>query len=243
MNNNIQLLQSYYRFLSLGKYMEFLIQGKNFSKEVLDIAIVTWEKSHFGIRSSLVKTLLKQIHEHPDQKNIFWYLVEISSFKGIFWSMRELLENDRDFKTFVEKRLGDQYFAFEQVIRLIRNVLSHIASTNLTIKTDYFIKQRDFLVYEKKDPTVFFDFVYSKYWKEWTGSKEYWIHIKILFTKIKEGETLFDIVSLHQLYLLWELCYNLCELFKSKTSIKKPTKKPSKTIWKYKGKNYSKKSN
>jgi len=71
MNNNIQLLQSYYRFLSLGKYLEFLIQSKNFSKDVLDVAIVTGEKSHFGIRSSLVKTLLKQIYENPEQKNIF----------------------------------------------------------------------------------------------------------------------------------------------------------------------------
>lgn len=222
--------------------MEFLIQGKDFSKDVLDIAIVTWEKSHFGIRSSLVKTLLKQIHEHPDQKNIFWYLVEISSFRGIFGSMRELLENDRNFKSFVEKRLGKQYFAFEQTIRLIRNILSHISSTNLTIKTDDFIKQRDFLVYEKTS-TLIFDFVYSEYWKEWTGSKEYWIHIKILFTKIKEWKTLFDIISLHQLYLLWELCYNLCEVFKSKSIIKQPVKKPSKIIWKHKSKNYSKKSN
>jgi hypothetical protein len=41
LKNNLQLLQSYYRFLSLGKYLEFLIQSKDFSKDVLDIAIVT----------------------------------------------------------------------------------------------------------------------------------------------------------------------------------------------------------
>jgi hypothetical protein len=41
MSTNIKLLQSYYRFLSLGKYLEFLIQSDDYSKEVLDVAIVT----------------------------------------------------------------------------------------------------------------------------------------------------------------------------------------------------------
>ncbi len=229
MNTNIKLLQSYYRFLSLGKYLEFLIQSDDYSKEVLDVAIVTWEKSHFGIRSSLVKTLLKQIHQNPEQKNIFWYLVEISSFRGIFWIMRELLENNEKFKKFVEERLSDQYFSFEQIIRLTRNVLSHTTTADLAIKTDDFIKQRDYLVYEKK-PELEFKFLYSKYWKERKWNEKYWINIGISFTKMKEWDLLFDIIPLHQLYLLGELCYNLCEIFK----LQYPVKKPIKTIWKTK---------
>ncbi len=226
---NIQLLQSYYRFLSLGKYLEFLIQSKDFSKEVLDIAIVTWEKSHFSIRSSLVKNLLKQIHDNPDQKNIFWYLVEISSFRGIFGIMRELLENNEDFKKFVQKRLWEEYFAFEQIIRLIRNILSHTTTAEVCIKKDDFIKQRDFLVYEK-NTNINFNFLYAKHREEWKWKSDYWISLIIDFTKIKEGIALFDIISLHNLYLLWELCYNLCEIFRIQIS----PKKPNKTIWKTK---------
>ncbi len=229
MSTNIKLLQSYYRFLSLGKYLEFLIQSDDYSKEVLDVAIVTWEKSHFGIRSSLVKTLLKQIHQNPNQKNIFWYLVEISSFRGIFGIMRELLENNEAFKTFVEKRLWKEYFAFEQIIRLTRNVLSHTTTADLAIKTDDFIKQRDYLLYEK-NTNINFDFLYSKYRKERKWKSDYWISLVVDFTKIKEWMALFDIISLHNLYLLGELCYNLCEIFRVQTS----TKKPSKSIWKKK---------
>lgn len=233
LQNNLQLLQSYYRFLSLGKYLEFLIQSKDFSKEVLDIAIVTWERSHFGIKSSLIKTLLKQIHEKPDQKNIFWYLVEISSFRWIFGIMRELLENDESFKKFVVSRLYEHYFDFEQIIRLIRNVLSHATTADLIIKNDAFVKQRDFLIYAK-NPVVSFKFSYGDYWKEWTGNKKYGLDINISFTDIKEWSTLFDIVSLHQLYILWELCYNLCEIFKAQYPSKKTTIKPMKSIWKKK---------
>lgn len=229
MSTNIKLLQSYYRFLSLGKYLEFTIQNKDFSKEVLDIAIVTWEKSHFGIRSSLVKKLLKQIHENPNQKNIFWYLVEISSFRGIFGIMRELLENNKDFKSFVEKRLENEYFAFEQIIRLIRNILSHTTTAEVCIKKDDFTKQKDFLLYEK-NPNIKFNFLYANHRKERNWRPDYWISLSFDFTKIKESISLFDIISLHNLYLLWELCYNLCEIFRVQTS----TKKPSKSIWKKK---------
>lgn len=230
---NIQLLQSYYRFLSLGKYLEFLIQSKDFSKEVLDIAIVTGEKSHFGIRSSLVKNLLKQIHEKADQKNIFWYLVEISAFRGIFGIMRELLENNEKFKRFVVSRLYEHYFDFEQIIRLIRNILSHTTTADLIIKNDAFIKQRDFLIYAK-NPVVSFKFSYADYWKEWQGNKKYWLDVTISFNKLKEGDSLFDIISLHQLYILAELCYNLCEVFR----LQYPVKKPIKTIWKKVSKKY-----
>jgi len=80
--------------------------------------------------------------------------------------MRELLENNEKFKKFVEEKLSDQYFSFEQIIRLIRNILSHTTTADLAIKTDDFIKQRDYLVYEKK-PDLKFNFLYSKYWKEW----------------------------------------------------------------------------
>jgi len=227
MNSNIQLLQGYYRFLSLGKYLEFLIQSKDFSKEVLDIAIVTGERSHFGIKSPLIKTLLKQIHEKPNQKNIFWYLVEISSFRGIFGVMRELLENSENFKKFVESRLSDQYFAFEQTIRLIRNILSHTTTAEICIRKDYLIKQRDFLIYEKK-PNIDFDFSYSKYRTEWNWNEKYGIKLNIDLNKIKDWTPLFDVISLHQLYILSELCYNLCEIFKAKY----PVKKIKKSVWK-----------
>lgn len=236
MNNQLQLLQSYYRFLSLGKYLEFLIQSKDFSKEVLDIAIVTGKRSHFGIKSSMIKALLKQIHEKPDQRNIFWYLVEISSFRGIFGIMRELLENDEKFKKFVVSRLYEHYFDFEQIIRLIRNILSHTTTADLIIKNDAFVKQRDFLVYAK-NPVVSFKFSYANYWKEWKGNKEYGLDITIAFTNLKEGDSLFDIISLHQLYILSELCYNLCEVFRAENPVKKPTK----SIWKKIYKKYSQK--
>jgi hypothetical protein len=82
---------------------------------------------------------------------------------------------------------------------------------------------------------VKFDFVYADNWKERTGSKDYWIHLELNFTKFQEGQSLFDIISLHQLYMLAELCSNLCELCASTLPKPKKTnslKKNMKTVWK-----------
>jgi len=112
-------------------------------------------------------------------------LVEISSFRGIFGIMRELLENNEKFKKFVESKLLEQYFSFEQIVRLVRNILSHTTTADICIKKDDFVKQRDFLTYEK-NPKIEFDFLYSKNRKEWSGKQDYGIKINIDFAKIKE---------------------------------------------------------
>lgn len=99
--------------------------------------------------------------------------------------MRELLENDESFKKFVVSRLYEHYFDFEQIIRLIRNILSHTTTADLIIRNDAFVKQRDFLVYAK-NPVVNFKFSYANYRKEWKGDKKYGLDISISFKELKE---------------------------------------------------------
>jgi hypothetical protein len=41
LDQNIQLLQSYYRFLMLGKYVEHTLLSQDFSKDTKDIQIPT----------------------------------------------------------------------------------------------------------------------------------------------------------------------------------------------------------
>lgn len=195
----------------LGKYMEHHIKSEQHEIHVSDLRITTGEHSSFGIKIPMVKSLMNQIHENPDKKNIFGYLIEISAFRGIFGTMRELLDSNETFSNYAKIKLGNQYFSFEQTIRLIRNVLSHTTTSGILLRIEDFVKQRDFLIHEK-DPLVKFDFVYSENRTERTGSKEYGIHLALDFTKFQEGQSLFDMVSLHQLYMLAELCSNLCEL-------------------------------
>jgi len=219
LRENIILLQGYYKFLYLWKYLEGKMKKFDLSKNVVDMKIETWKQSHFLIKGKVVAKMLSDIHQNPDKKNIFWYLMEISAFKWMFSVMRELLDTNIKFRNFVQMKLKDQYFPFEQIIKLTRNVLSHTTTANINLKTDDFIKQKDYLK-NQKDPVVKFQFIYSKYFPEWKWSQDYGLNILLDFRKFKDGQPFFEIISIHQLYLLSELCFNISEIFRLTNKIK-----------------------
>jgi hypothetical protein len=230
----LKLLQGYYHFLSLWKFMEQVIITNDLSELAMSIAIPTWEKSSFTLKEWLIKNLLSSIHAHPKQRNIYGYLTEVSSFKGIFSIMRELIENDESFRNFLKEILKDQYFPFEQTIRFVRNVLNHWTTSNLLIKQEDYEVQKDFILSPKVQRVnnlkgsalIKLNFVYSKYITQRKGSKDYWIQLSIDFKRLKPGLQLEKLISWHNLYLLSELCYNLSLLrdVKHKT-LSKPIKR------------------
>lgn len=214
--DNIQLLQWFYRFLYLWKFLENVIKYNDMSKYALDFAIPTSDKKNFLLKWAVIKKLLSEIYSNPSKKNIFGYMVEINSFRGIFSVTREMIETQKSFEIFLKKKLKDKYFAFEQVIRFMRNVLNHIETADINLKVDDFVKQKDYILKWKKLSKIIFDLKYGDYFVEWKWSKDYGLNIEIDFGKLKEGQKIFDIVSLHQMYLLAEFCFNISEVFRSK---------------------------
>ena len=197
--------------------MEQVVITNDLSELAMNLPISTWEKTSFTLKEGLIRNLLASIHKHPEKRNIYGYLTEISSFKGIFSIMRELIENDDAFRNFLKETLKDQYFPFEQTIRFIRNVLNHWTSSNLSIKLEDYEVQKDFILSPKVQRVnqlkwsalIRLDFIYSNYIKERKGSQEYWIHFMIDFKTLKPWIQLERLISWHNLYLLAELCYNL----------------------------------
>ncbi len=229
---NIELLQWFYRFLYLWKFLEKYIKQKDISSDAVDSPISTWDKKNFILKWTVVKKILEDIYSNPDKKNIFWYMVEINSFRGIFSVMREMIETEEKFQIFLKQKLKDKYFAFEQVIRFLRNVLNHIETADVKLKIEDFVKQKDYVIKWNKIPKIKFDIKYADYFIEWKWSKEYGLDIEIDFEKLKEGQKIFDIISLHQIYLLSEFCFNLSEVFRS--IIRVSDKKVIKKFWKRK---------
>lgn len=216
---NILLIQGYYRQLQLWKFMEEIIKHNDLSFLVQDFQVKTGENSHFTIWSSAIKKTLQDIYNNKTKTNLFGYLTEINVFRGIVSSMRELINQDGDFHDFLKKTLGKQYFAFEQVIFFTRNVLSHNSTSGVKIDPNSIKAQKQFL-YKKKIKTVHFNFIYSTYIPQRTGSKDYGVDIKLYFPHIRAGKSFFDSVSVHQMYKLCELCYNLSEIFRAKYKLK-----------------------
>lgn len=218
--NNLLLLQSYYKSLHLGKFIEQLIKNNDLSRYTKDFPIKTSDHSSFIIKASNIKKTLSEISKNKEKRNIFGYLTEINAFKWIFSITRELIDNNTDFNKFIETRLKDQAFNFEQTIRFARNVLNHTTTSTIRLKEWDFRTQKEFLIKWKKIKKISLDFNYAKYIKERKWNKEYWIKTEINFEKLKEHVSFFEIISLHNLYLLSELCFNLSEIFRVQYKIK-----------------------
>lgn len=221
---SLQLLQWYYHFLYLWKFLENVIQHNDLSPYAQDIPLATGEKTSFTIKWSTIKTLLTEIHKQPDKKNLFWYMVETNAWRGIFSIMRELLQDKDSFQKFVQLTTGDQYFWFEQIIIFVRNILTHSIDSNRTIDKDGIVRQKSYLM-DRNAYNIHFDFHYADYIAAWKGSKTYGINLKLNFKHIRQWQALLDVISVHHMYLLVELCYNLCALYQQSYPTKKIKRK------------------
>lgn len=225
-NQSIQLLQWYYHFLSLGKFLEDVIHHQDLSVYAKNLSVKTGKDTSFTLRWDTIKTLLQQIHSNPNKKNLFWFMVEINAWRGIFGTMRELLLDRDDFQRFVQHTLEDQYFAFEQVIIFVRNLLTHSIDSNITLEKDSIVGQKAYLS-DRKISRVHLDFAYADYISSRSWSKQYGLDIELDFNTLKENKPLLDFISTHQLYLMVELCHNLCTLYKQS----KPKISSKRTPW------------
>lgn len=71
LQNNLQVLQGYYKFLYIGKFLEKVIQHNDLSTYAQDIQIETGESSHFMLKGKTIQTLLYDIYTHKGKKNLF----------------------------------------------------------------------------------------------------------------------------------------------------------------------------
>ena len=232
----LRLIQGYYHFLMLGKFMEQLMLTNDLSDLAMDYPLRTGKSTSFMLKERMLKRLFTSFYGHQEQRNVYGYLTEISAFRGIFSVMREMIENDANFREYLKDLLKDQYFPFEQLIRFLRNVLNHTTTSSLKLKLEDYEVQRDFILSPKVQRVqklngsarITLDFHYSEYVAQRKGSPEYWIQLSIDFKKLKPDLQLEKLVSWHQLYLLSELCFNIAQLAdqyfkpkKQKTRIKK----------------------
>ena len=216
----LRLIQGYYHFLMLGKFMEQLMLTNDLSDLAMDYPLRTGKNTSFMLKERMLKRLFTSFYGHQEQRNVYGYLTEISAFRGIFSVMREMIENDANFREYLKDLLKDQYFPFEQLIRFLRNVLNHTTTSSLKLKLEDYEVQRDFILSPKVQRVqklngsamITLDFHYSEYVAQRKGGLEYWIQLSIDFKKLKPDLQLEKLVSRHQLYLLSELCFNIAQL-------------------------------
>lgn len=181
MRKMLRLIQGYYHFLMLGKFMEQLMLTNDLSDLAMDYPLRTGKTTSFMLKERMLKRLFTSFYGHQEQRNVYGYLTEVSAFRGIFSVMREMIENDANFREYLKDLLKDQYFPFEQLIRFLRNVLNHTTTSSLKLKLEDYEVQRDFILSPKVQRVqklngsakITLNFYYSEYVAQRKGSLEY----------------------------------------------------------------------
>ncbi len=101
-------------------------------------------------------------------------------------------------------------------------MLSHSTTPSLLIQLADFDKQKDFLK-SQKEKKLNLNFVYAQHIKERKGSEEYACKVSLDLFKIQPLTPLDQVISLHQRYVLAELCFNMTQIILMRTRIKKIT--------------------
>lgn len=215
MNDYLVLLQGYYKFLLLGKYFEDMTKKTDLKLEE-NLQIETGEHTKFILKANQISSLLSEIHKRPEARNVYGYLTEVSAFRGIFSVMREMIKKLPTFRTYLQEIFGEEYFAFEQIVRFLRNVLSHSTTPSISIELADFDKQKEYLT-SQKVKKLNLHFVYAEHLKEREGSKEYACDISLDLFKLKPLTPLDKVISLHQRYVLAELCFNVTKIVLMRT--------------------------
>lgn len=141
----------------------------------------------------MLKQLFSSLHQHADKRNVYGYLTEISAFKGIFSVVREAIESNQLFRDFLKEVLKEQYFAFEQTIRFLRNVLNHATTSGLKLKLEDYDIQKEYILSPKQQrlnqlkgsAVIELDFVYAKYIPQRKGNADYGVRLTLDFAKFK----------------------------------------------------------
>ena len=121
----LSFIEDNYRFLIIGKFLDWYIKNNNISDKAKNINIILGQNRGYILNGYLIKQMLEDIYINSNKGNIFGYFVEWNAIRGITMAVKEGIKTNQDFRNFLENKLGDQYKYFDVIISFIRNILSH----------------------------------------------------------------------------------------------------------------------
>jgi len=216
------LIEQNFYFLHAGEFFTSLSKRKNLTtNNNLNIKKYFDNGSIYYFNPNIVKEMLLDAKKSDKYQTIlFEYFVQFNAFRGICMAMVEVLRLDTQFKYFIQTKLQTKFEDFFDILSFIRNVLSH------NIHADIFLEQKDFdgtlkrIRRMKRDSNILFEFTYSKDLPELNSPiEEYGFSSQIDFESLKKDIPFLQIISLMELMMISELCFNFVIVYKNKKTI------------------------
>ena len=211
LDDALLLVEQNFYFLHMGEFLGKLSKTENLSDRSLFVVKKYENDKAYYFNSEIIQELLNNARQTKKEDiSLFEYFVEFNAFRGICMATVESLRFDSPFKIFMQKLFGDQYENFFDIVSFVRNVLSHNIHSEIRLsEKDYDgTLKRIRRMGRKADMT--FAFQYSLNLPELAAPNDAYIFTcKINFEDLEEGMPFLEVLSMWDLLMLSELCFNL----------------------------------
>ena len=215
------LVEQNFYFLHAGEFYDALNRREDLSRLVPSRIVREFDDGvAYTFGGELTRTVVRHDHEYGDETGgLFAYFVEFNAFRGIAMGMLEALAHPSAFGDFVRGRLGEaRYENFVDIVAFVRNVLSHNTHAEIRLNTKDYEGRRKRIARMGRDLRVEFDFNYHADLPEIAApSAEYGARLVVDFGSLSESVAFLEILSMGELMMLSELCFNLVVAYRRQT--------------------------
>lgn len=206
------LVEQNFYFFHAGAFFAQISKNANLSHHFDTEVTKTFEdKSFYHFNQAIIEEILNDASTtSATETSFFEYFMELNAVRGITMAMVEALRLKSSFKDFIEARLGENFEDFFDILSFIRNVLSHNVHAQIALNKKDFEGTYSRIVRMKRNPNIELNFNYQKYIPELSAPEdEYGFSCSVDFSTLQTSKPLLDILSLRELFLISEWCFNL----------------------------------
>jgi len=217
LEDTLLLVEQNFYFLNMGEFLGMLSKTEDLTDRSMFVVKKFDEENAYYFNADITYELLKNAREYEkDELSLFEYFVEFNAFRGICMAMVEALRLDGDFKKYIEEKFTNQYENFYDILSFVRNILSHNTHAETRLNEKDFAGTLKRIRRMRRDENVSLNFKYSQSLPEISPpNSKYGVNISINFLSLKIGDEFLKIVSLWDLFMLSELCFNLVLSFRN----------------------------
>lgn len=218
LDDALLLVEQNFYFLHMGEFFGKLSKTEDFTDRSLFVVKKYENERAYYFNAEIIHELLVNARQTEKETiSLFEYFVEFNAFRGICMAMVESLRFESTFKEFMQNRFDEQYENFFDIISFVRNVLSHNIHSEIRLSEKDYEGTLKRIRRMKRDSNIAFNFQYFLNLPEIKAPSEtYTFTCNINFEKLEEGMPFLEILSMWDLMMLSELCFNLVITYRMK---------------------------
>ncbi len=218
LDDALLLVEQNFYFLHMGEFFGKLSKTEDFTDRSMFV-VKKYENDHaYYFNAEIINELLVNARQTGKEDiSLFEYFVEFNAFRGICMATVESLRFESSFKDYMQNLFGEQYENFFDIVSFVRNVLSHNIHSEIRLSAKDFdgTLKRIRRMHRKSD--ISFSFQYALNLPELGAPNDaYAFTCKIDFEGLEEDMPFLEILSMWDLMMLSELCFNLVMTYRMK---------------------------